>query len=166
MQIKNNMIKATLVGAVMLASAGAAFAAPATSTANVNVRSGPGGSYGVVDVQRRGDRVEVTGCRGGWCYIERRGPDGWVSANYLNARGGAGISRNVNSGFSFEFNFGNPPTPQRPQPPRPPRPDSGGWNGGNNNGGDWNGGNGGWNDRDRGTDRDRDDRPHGARDWN
>ncbi|MHA6690580.1 SH3 domain-containing protein [Devosia sp. A449] len=139
----------------MLASAGAAFAAPATSTANVNVRSGPGTSYGVVDVLRRGDRVEVTGCRGGWCYIEKRGPDGWVSANYLNSRRGNGGGYNVSPGFSFEFNFGTAPTPQRP---RPPRPDNGGWHGGG-----WNGGHGDWGgDRDR----DRDDGPRRPRYWN
>ena len=161
MQIKKNVLKAALAGAVMLASAAAAFAAPATSTANVNVRSGPSSSYGVVDVLRRGDRVEVTGCRGGWCYIEKRGPDGWVSANYLNAGRGNGGRNNAGPGFSFEFNFGTPPTPQRPQHPRPPRPDHGGWNGGNNGGG-WNN-DGGWNG---GRDRDRDDRPRWPRDWN
>lgn len=162
MQIKKNVLKATLAGVVMLASAGAAFAAPATSTANVNVRSGPGSGYGVVDVMRRGDRVEVTGCRGGWCYVEKRGPDGWVSANYLNSRRGNG-GYNASPGFSFEFNFGTAPTPQRPQPPRPPRPDHGGWNGGHHGGG-WND-NGGWHDRDGRRDRDRDDRPRSPRDW-
>jgi uncharacterized protein YraI len=50
MQIKKNVLTATLAGAVMLASAGPALAAPATSTANVNVRSGPGGGYDIVDV--------------------------------------------------------------------------------------------------------------------
>ena len=156
MQIKKNALTATLAGAIMLASAAAAFAAPATSTSNVNVRSGPGGSYGVVDLLRRGDRVEVTGCRGGWCYVEKRGPDGWVSANYLDQRGFGGGRPSVRPGVNFEFNFGTPPQPQRPQPPRPPRPDNGGWNGGNN-GGDWNGG--------PGRDRDRDG-PRGPRDWN
>ena len=114
MQIKKNVLKATLAGVVMLASAGAAFAAPATSTANVNVRSGPGGGYGVVDVLRRGDRVEVTGCRGGWCYVEKRGPDGWVSANYLNTRGGVSGGTVARPGVSIEFNFGNPPAQHRP----------------------------------------------------
>jgi hypothetical protein len=154
MQIKKKTLTATLAGAIMLASAAAAFAAPATSTANVNVRSGPGGSYGVVDTLRRGDRVEVTGCRGGWCYIEKRGPDGWVSASYLSQGRSGGGRPSAGPGINFEFNFGTPPQPQRPQPPRPPRPDNGGWNG--NNGGDWNG---------PGRDRDRDG-PRGPRDWN
>lgn len=159
--MRKNILKAALAATVMLASAGAAFAAPATASSNVNVRSGPGGGYGVVDVLRRGDRVDVQQCRGGWCYIEKRGPDGWVSANYLNGRGNGGTV--ARPGVSIEFNFGNT-TPQRPQPPRPPRPDHGNWNGGHHGGG-WNGGNGGW-DRDRDRDNwDRDDRPRRPRDW-
>jgi hypothetical protein len=40
-------------------------------------------------VLRTGDRVDVQQCRGSWCYVEKPGPDGWVSANFLdNYRGG------------------------------------------------------------------------------
>lgn len=158
MQINKKAFAAAVAGLILFASAGAASAAPAIASANVNVRSGPGGGYAAVDVLRRGDRVDVQQCRGGWCYVEKRGPDGWVSANYLNGRGGHGGGTVVRPGVSIEFNFGNP-TPQRPQPPRPPRPDHGGWNGGHHDGG-WDGGHGGWND-----DWDRDDRPRRPRDW-
>ena len=35
----------------------------------------------------RGERVDVQGCRGSWCRVSKPGPDGWVSANYLDAGG-------------------------------------------------------------------------------
>ena len=107
----------------------AANAAPGTVTTNVNVRSGPGTSYGVVDTVRRGEQVDVQRCDGSWCYIAKPGPDGWVSSSYLSSGG-----RPVNSaqpGVSFGFQIGGDgPTinfgvgnnqPQRPgRPGRPP----------------------------------------------
>lgn len=108
----------------------AAQAAPGTVTTNVNVRSGPGTNYGVVDVARAGQQVDVQRCQGSWCYISKPGPDGWVSASYLSASG-----RPVNPsnpGISFGFTIGGPNGGQitigvgnqpQPQPPRPgPRP--------------------------------------------
>ncbi|HLV85088.1 SH3 domain-containing protein [Devosia alba] len=102
----------------------AAYAAPGTVTTNVNVRSGPGTSYGVVDTARRGERVDVRQCQGSWCYIEKSGPDGWVSANYL-ATGSGGAVHPTQPGISFGFqiggdgdgptiNFGIGNQPQRP----------------------------------------------------
>jgi len=69
-----------LAGGITAASAASAYA-----SSTVNVRSGPGTGYSVVDVLRRGQRVEVDYCRGSWCSIEQRGADGWVNANFLNA---------------------------------------------------------------------------------
>jgi uncharacterized protein YraI len=63
----------------------AASAASAFASSTVNVRSGPGTGYAVVDVLRPGQRVEVDYCKGTWCAIEQRGADGWVNANYLSA---------------------------------------------------------------------------------
>ena len=148
MQIRKTYIKATIAGAVMLASAGAAFATTATVTDNVNVRSGPGGRYGVIDTVRYGDRVEVQECLSGWCYVEKRGPDGWVSSTYLslNDQGYGGDYYDddyygASPGFTMEYNYG--PSYH----PRPPR----------YNYGDWNGHRDDHDDRDR--DRDRDDKP-------
>jgi len=103
----------------------AAQAAPGTVTSNVNVRSGPGTNYAVVDTVRRGQQVDVQQCQGSWCYVSKPGPDGWVSASYLAAGG-----RPVNPsqpGISFGFNLGpNGPNVNigigNQQPPRPPRP--------------------------------------------
>ena len=52
MSLKSNLLKAAGIGAVAtLLTAGAAFAA--TATTSVNVRTGPGTSYGVVDTLAR-----------------------------------------------------------------------------------------------------------------
>nr|WP_314258608.1 SH3 domain-containing protein [uncultured Devosia sp.] len=105
----------------------AANAAPGTVTSNVNVRSGPGTNYGVVDTVRRGTQVDVQQCQGSWCYIAKPGPDGWVSATYLNAGGGAPVNPSQ-PGISFGFGGNGGPNitigigngqPQV-QPPRPP----------------------------------------------
>lgn len=62
------------------------FTVPASAeeaTTALNVRSGPGVNYGVVDVIRPGQYVQVTRTTGGWCYLEKNGPDGWASCRYL-----------------------------------------------------------------------------------
>lgn len=100
----------------------AAYAAPGTVTSNVNVRSGPGTNYAVVDTVRRGTQVDVQQCQGSWCYIVKSGPDGWVSSSYLTAAGGAPVNPQqpgISFGFSTgpngpSFNFG---VGQQPQPP-------------------------------------------------
>ncbi|MHA6690029.1 SH3 domain-containing protein [Devosia sp. A449] len=111
----------------------AAYAAPGTITSNVNVRSGPGTNYAVVDTVQRGTTVDVQQCQGSWCFIAKPGPDGWVSASYLNAGGGRPVNPSQ-PGLSFgfqvgpdgpSFNFGVGPTPSqppytRPTPSRPP----------------------------------------------
>jgi len=103
----------------------AAYAAPGTVTSNVNVRSGPGTNYAVVDTVRRGTQVDVQQCQGSWCYIAKSGPDGWVSASYLTAAGGTPVNPSQ-PGLSFGFTVGGPNGPQisigvgnQPQP-RPP----------------------------------------------
>lgn len=95
----------------LAASAGIAQAATAYATGNVNVRSGPGTGYGVLDVLRTGDRVDVQQCRGSWCYVEKPGPDGWVSASFLDNYGG---------GYERPPIYRPPPVIVRPPVYRPP----------------------------------------------
>lgn len=83
MALNKTILAAGLAAFALLGTSIAASAAPAVATGNVNVRSGPSTSYHRVDVLRRGERVDVQSCRGNWCFVEKRGPDGWVSANYL-----------------------------------------------------------------------------------
>jgi len=78
----------------------------AVATSNVNVRQGPGTSYRVVDVLRRGDAVNISRCTNGWCQISHAGTNGWASRQFLqdvgtrpgNNRPGSGISININIG--------------------------------------------------------------------
>ena len=87
MSLKHTALTFGIAAAALLGSSIAALAAPAYATSNVNVRSGPGTGYGQVDVLRRGDSVDIDYCRGSWCFVNKSGPDGWVSASYLS-RGG------------------------------------------------------------------------------
>jgi hypothetical protein len=118
MALSKKIITGGLAVLAFVASAAAATAAPAYATGNVNVRSGPGTHYGVIDALRRGEQVDVQQCRGGWCYVEKRGPDGWVSANYL-ARDGRG-------GWDDDDYWDRTPPRWDPRPPRwnpaPPPP--------------------------------------------
>lgn len=83
MSLKSLLAAGGLAGAALVLSASAALAAPGMATANVHVRSGPSVGYRVIDSLYDGERVDIGRCRGGWCYVTHRGPDGWVSANYL-----------------------------------------------------------------------------------
>lgn len=114
MALSKKLIAGGLAALTLLATVGAATAAPAYVTSNVNVRSGPGTGYAIVDALRRGEQVDVQQCRGSWCYVEKRGPDGWVSANYLE-RGGR-------PGWNDDYWQPAPPPPPvwNPRPPRPP----------------------------------------------
>lgn len=115
MALRNKLIAGGLAALALVATTAAASAAPAYATGNVNVRSGPGTHYGVVDQLRRGERVDVQQCRGSWCYVVKSGPDGWVSSNYL-ARGG-------NPGWDDDDNWQPRPPHWNPRPPQQhPRP--------------------------------------------
>lgn len=112
MALNRKLITSALATLAVLATTAAASAAPAVATSNVNVRSGPGTGYAVVDALRRGEQVDVQYCRGSWCFVQKRGPDGWVSSNYLSSGGG------------WDDDWYEPAPPPRPPHwnPRPPRP--------------------------------------------
>ncbi|WDR05131.1 SH3 domain-containing protein [Devosia rhodophyticola] len=120
-------IVSSIVAIAILGTTGAALAAAAVATTAVNVRSGPGTGYGIVDSLHAGETVDVEGCNGSWCKIQHIGPDGWVSGNYLAATGGGGggapapapepdIPFNFGvtvgpGGPSFSFGLGDAPPP-------------------------------------------------------
>ena len=112
MALSKKLMAGGLAALALIATAGAALAAPAYVTSNVNVRSGPGTGYGVIDTIRRGEQVDVQQCSGSWCYVSKRGPDGWVSASYLERGGRPGW--NDDDGYY-------PPPVYNPRPPRPPQ---------------------------------------------
>ena len=118
MALSKKIIAGGITVLALLGTGGAAMAAPAFATSNVNVRSGPGTSYGVVDTLRRGERVEVEYCQGNWCFVEKRGPDGWVSANYLDR--GSYRPPVVRPPVVRPPVWDRPPHWHNPRPPRPP----------------------------------------------
>jgi uncharacterized protein YraI len=88
MPISIKLLAGGLAGAALLLSAGAALADPGQATASVNVRSGPGAGYAVLDTLYPGEEVDIQRCTGGWCYVAHNGPNGWVSASYLASDSG------------------------------------------------------------------------------
>ncbi|MFT6658488.1 SH3 domain-containing protein [Maritalea sp.] len=116
----------------IIITASSAFAFTAKSSAALNVRSGPGTGYNIVDALYTGEKVSVDKCTKSkkWCYVTHSGPDGWVAAKYLKRIGGQQVPRpsptpsdpEVTFGFQFgsngsSFRFGfstdNGYTPQR-----------------------------------------------------
>lgn len=97
---------AGLGAAVLALTASAAFAA--TSTASVNVRTGPGTQYRAIDTLSPGQRVSIVDQSGGWCEVDKSGPNGWVSCRYLtdgDYRPRPSVT--VRPGVSIELGFGN-----------------------------------------------------------
>ena len=89
--------------AAFLSTSIAASALEAAATAAVNVRTGPGTGYGVVDQLHPGEVVDVVECNAAntWCRIFHSGPDGWVSRSYLGAPSGGGSGSGVQVGVTI-----------------------------------------------------------------
>ena len=78
--------KILTAGALLLVSSLSAFAVEATATVDLNVRTGPGTNFGIIDTLEAGELVDTTECQSsGWCYIEQAEQNGWVSSNFLQA---------------------------------------------------------------------------------
>lgn len=82
--------KLALAAGLLLTTAGAASAAPALVTGDLNLRSGPGTNFGVIAVLPGGATVNVVGCASGWCRIAWRSGYGYASSRYLDLGGGPG----------------------------------------------------------------------------
>ncbi|MBV2142753.1 SH3 domain-containing protein [Falsochrobactrum sp. TDYN1] len=82
--------KAAIV-AVGVFSAGAAQAANAIVTADLNIRTGPGTSYGRIGSIPNRAPVTVHSCATGysWCQVSYSGMSGWASSRYLAIREGS-----------------------------------------------------------------------------
>jgi hypothetical protein len=81
---------AIALGMLALATEFAA-ADPARVTANVNLRQGPGTTFGIVTTIPRGTVVNVLRCTGEWCNIRWRDRGGYALARNLGPGGpGAG----------------------------------------------------------------------------
>lgn len=49
----------------------------------VNIRSGPGVNFQIVDKRYKGDRVAVVSQQGNWSKIEHSSGSAWISSNYI-----------------------------------------------------------------------------------
>jgi uncharacterized protein YraI len=94
----------SLAAGVLLLSAGAASAAVVTH--DLNLRSGRGTGYRVIDVMPAGAHVAVLGCSGRWCRVNWRGTVGFASASYLAGHGAAYAAPPVYYGPRPVFRFG------------------------------------------------------------
>ena len=122
-------------GIVVLVTSLAAWAVDATSDTWLNVRSGPGTGYSVVDTLHPGEEIDVQSCQSdGWCRITHSGPNGWVNSDYISpiAPGGSGPDCRFQltidgSGPHLSIVCGSggggggvfPPPPPPPPPPLP-----------------------------------------------
>jgi hypothetical protein len=97
------MPKRFLIGfgaAIGFASAALADAS-GIATGNLNVRTGPGTGYPVVDVIPRNGAVTVHGCLAGgnWCAVNHAGTAGWSHAGWLTTAS----ARPVSSAFGVRM---------------------------------------------------------------
>ncbi|WOB43984.1 SH3 domain-containing protein [Thermoleptolyngbya oregonensis NK1-22] len=86
MRVKHWIAGGLAACSALVIAATAALAQVATVTVNdLNVRSGPGTSFPVTFVLRRGDRVEIIRRQGNWAFVVgERGGEGWVFGQYLS----------------------------------------------------------------------------------
>lgn len=89
----------TVAACAMLAVPGAAMAQQAViANADLNVRSGPGDDYPVVDQIALDSELLLLGCMEAseWCQVRYGANEGWVSSDYLVAeRGGVVIAERL-----------------------------------------------------------------------
>lgn len=127
-----NRVIGVVAFAACLLSAGSTLAVEAAAKSGVNVRTGPGTGFGIVDQLTAGEVVNVTECApSNFCFVEHNGPDGWVSANYLTSTEEAdeeeveeGSGDNPDCSFGFVMGSGGPSLSincgDAPMPPPPP----------------------------------------------
>jgi uncharacterized protein YraI len=82
-----------------MVTAGAAMAAPALVTTDLNLRAGPSTGYQSVGVLPNGAIVDVRGCTTGytWCRVNYQGYDGWASSRYLAQQSGGYAGRSYST---------------------------------------------------------------------
>lgn len=75
--------KTIIAAAIVATSATMASAAPASVTADLNLREGPSTQYAPVSTIPFGESVDVLSCEGAWCEIDWRGIGGFANRSYL-----------------------------------------------------------------------------------
>jgi hypothetical protein len=100
MRIKSILLGA---GAALILSAGAAGAA--TVTTGLNLRSGPGTGYRVVDTMPAGAHVAVVRCNGAWCRVNWNGEVGYASASFITGIGYASNRYYYSSPYYDDYGY-------------------------------------------------------------
>ncbi len=107
------MIVRTLISAAGALLLSAGLASAATVSNDLNLRSGPGTGYRVIDTMPAGAYVNVIGCSGSWCRVNWHGRVGYASASYLGSGRGYYAPPPVYVApppvVSFGFGFGSGP---------------------------------------------------------
>ena len=81
-------LKALLASGALILSTVSGMAATATAVSDLNVRSGPGADYEVLDTLPAGETVRLIGCDGDWCEISMgRDGTGFAAADFLDVAG-------------------------------------------------------------------------------
>lgn len=126
----------TMIAVILTALPAAAQSRPAIAytTANLNMRAGPGTNYPVIITVPRGGGVTIFGCTPDykWCDAAFTNAKGWVSGKYLNYGGDGGYYGQPipNSGVyigvpRYQRNYPDyrrPPVVVQPVRPAPYRP--------------------------------------------
>jgi len=99
--------RSILAGAAFLVcSAGMAAAYPATVTQTLNLRSGPGTGYPVVETMPGGARVNVNSCLGnGWCNLDFAGVGGYASGSYLAGGPGVAVAPLLPEYYAYAYEY-------------------------------------------------------------
>jgi len=106
--MKRCLVLALLCGALLAPMA--ASADPGFSSANVNLRAGPGTRYPSLDVVPVGTALEIIGCLTGysWCDVSWGHRRGWVSGAFLRAHAhGRRVPLRQGPPPVITFDFGN-----------------------------------------------------------
>lgn len=96
--------------AALIAGTAAASAAPARTSGDLNLRTGPGPSYGRIAVIPAGSWIDVFDCSS-WCRVEWEGRPGWVWSRHVawgghdlpSPRPGFNSYRDYRLGFFGEY---------------------------------------------------------------
>lgn len=108
MFLKNKIVLACLAVVSLFGNHIVAYAGSAQATTSVNVRTGPGTNFNVIDKLAAHEKVDATECyKSAWCYVKHEGANGWVSSKYLTAvrpKGSANSGQNCRFVFKLDNN--------------------------------------------------------------
>jgi len=90
--MRTNIVAGTLALAGALVMGGEAQAAySAATSADLNIRGGPGTSFPIVGVIGANQQVTVLDCPSSWCQIQAGAVTGWSSSRYLTVPQGTAV---------------------------------------------------------------------------